>query len=490
MNTPSSSSSSTPSVLGAGTAAQTSSRFGAHGARKGGAPDNAADLFSSLLSLMNSALAKPGSDLALSEPAASAKEDTAEHKRGAPLDNLMAWVAAPLTAAPTQGLAPDAAPSALTNATTLTPADDARAPLGQSLTALHSAGAAVTPMAATATEATTDTRATGTPVDQLHNMQILATPEAVDEPTLAAIANSAADPAGPAPSGAPSTQADATRVAGQAAPAAGRHAPWRSTSHMAAGGTAQAWHQPGLQAAGASNAPVRLDMAGALTAPRSTVMLDERFSPASNDEIGPTESLAPSGLAVPVAASTGAGADTHGQSTSGGETGTDPGERGFAPDELPRTDSSDDPYAAMAAEAWAMAQAEERMDSFTAPVVRQASVRIGDNEEDSIDVRLSLAGQELDLSFRTDNAQARAELQEHAPGALSELLQREGIQLGDMSVGGQHAGSGQRDTPTPPARPTPAATASRPEASGAAPATPAARTGPGRDDSRPLDLFV
>ena len=180
------------------------------------------------------------------------------------------------------------------------------------------------------------------------------------------------------------------------------------------------------------------------------------------------------------------GADHTGQPGTGGEAGAEGGDRSDTRDEL-RSDARDETYDEALAQA--DAEAEERLDSFASPHLRQASLRIGEDGENAIDVRLSLTGQELDLSFRTDSAEARAELRQSAEGTLADLLQRGGIQLGDVSVSDQRGQQGQDGPTAPPVRPgTPSAradTAAAP-AGNAVPATPRPRS----DGSRPLDLFV
>ena len=113
---------------------------------------------------------------------------------------------------------------------------------------------------------------------------------------------------------------------------------------------------------------------------------------------------------------------------------------------------------------------------------------MGEGTEDAIDIQLSLAGQEVRVDFRTDNAEARASLAQDASGSLGELLQRSGIQLGSVSVGAQsqqHGGNGRAPEPTP------STLARGRPATGSETGTPAATVvRPRSDGSRPLDLFV
>jgi hypothetical protein len=253
---------------------------------------------------------------------------------------------------------------------------------------------------------------------------------------------------------------------------------------MAGTSALQQWHHTQAQSApAAERTMVRIDAGPALPL-HSTVALDQRFAQAVSDEASLDTPLAATPLhsAVPMAG----GADHTGQPGTGGEAGAEGGDRSDTRDEL-RSDARDETYDEALAQA--DAEAEERLDSFASPHLRQASLRIGEDGENAIDVRLSLTGQELDLSFRTDSAEARAELRQSAEGTLADLLQRGGIQLGDVSVSDQRGQQGQDGPATPPARPgAPSAradTAAAPAGS-AVPATPRPRS----DGSRPLDLFV
>ena len=54
--------------------------------------------------------------------------------------------------------------------------------------------------------------------------------------------------------------------------------------------------------------------------------------------------------------------------------------------------------------------------------LRHASVRLGEPGEQAIDIQLSMAGQEVRVEFRTDDAQTRASLAQDGGAALGELL--------------------------------------------------------------------
>ena len=117
--------------------------------------------------------------------------------------------------------------------------------------------------------------------------------------------------------------------------------------------------------------------------------------------------------------------------------------------------------------------------------LRHASLRVGESGADAIDIQLSMKGQEVQVAFQSDNAEARASLREGASDALAELMQRSGIQLGQVSVGaqGQQHGGNAPHTPTV----SRGEIAARGEAS-APPAVKAAAS-PRADGSQPLDLF-
>jgi flagellar hook-length control protein FliK len=118
--------------------------------------------------------------------------------------------------------------------------------------------------------------------------------------------------------------------------------------------------------------------------------------------------------------------------------------------------------------------------------LRHASLRVGESGADAIDIQLSMKGQEVQVAFQSDNAEARANLREGASDALTEMLQRSGIQLGNVSVGSQGQPQGGTSSHTPTV--SRGETAARGEAP--APVTARAAASPRADGSQPLDLFV
>jgi flagellar hook-length control protein FliK len=458
------------SSTASGQATQAAGRAGAQGAKKPGGQETGADLFANLLSLLSATNDPlPVADGLPAELVPDTTDTPAAESGEADLEALMAWAALPSASAPATGT-----PGAVASG-----ADPA--PRGLPATA---------PGAELPAQATAPDRA---PADALQGLQVLDQPEALDEQTLARLsANAATDPqattAATPGAGTPATGNGnpPTALAAPAAPAsAARPGAWRSTAQMAGTSALQQWHHTQAQAAPmADRVAVRVDAGPALPL-RSTIALDQRFAQTTSDEAAADTPLATAPLQGPVIAA--GGADPAGQSGhgTGGEAGADTDEPSGTRDDL-RADSQDETYEDALAEA--DAQAEERLDSFASPHLRQASLRIGEDGENAIDVRLSLSGQELDLSFRTDSAEARAELRQHAEGTLADLLQRGGIQLGDVSVsdqGGQHGRDGAAAQSS--SRPgTPSARTDTATAAAATPTPPRPRS----DGSRPLDLFV
>jgi flagellar hook-length control protein FliK len=128
--------------------------------------------------------------------------------------------------------------------------------------------------------------------------------------------------------------------------------------------------------------------------------------------------------------------------------------------------------------------------------LRHAHLRLGNGGLDSLDIRLSMQGQDLSVDFRSDNADIRQSLAQQANQSLASLLERSGIALADVSVGAQHRQPGGQGASGDPGQGQGTAqngrgAIGRADASDAALAArslaqPALRA----DGSRPLDLFV
>lgn len=457
MNTTSSTS---PAAHGAGAASHT--QGGQASARGPGKPGHGtagqADQFAHLLLLLNTgnelpadALA-PALDAGAEPPTDGTLATLAPDSLQNPLAGLLGWPGAPLPVLPTT-----------TAAATAETAGTGRPGTAQTADAL-------TPTAAQAlTDGLTPTTA----------------PEALDADTLAALAR-ANTPAEP-------TAADAARGA---APV--RITAWRSTTGLApqAASLAAAQAVSGASPAHASISQATFAQAafsrtsaadaGAALAPqlRSTVQLDERFAPAGSDN----ESTSPSAIGS-TSGTAGARHEALPGAAGAGGAGNGAGQEA-APDLSQGFSAPGEDTAASDAAAQAAAEADEGASAgWGAQHLRHASVRVGEPGEQAIDIQLSMAGQEVRVEFRTDDAQTRASLAQDGGASLGELLQRSGIDLGGVSVGAQGQQTGQdqparapQGTGTPAAQRGPQADA--PAASAAQPPRPRA------DGSRPLDLFV
>jgi flagellar hook-length control protein FliK len=217
---------------------------------------------------------------------------------------------------------------------------------------------------------------------------------------------------------------------------------------------------------------------------RATVALNERLGLSSGSEPGATPASTrefavggPGGTLLSaasqdgsLAAASGASGDTGGSGDNASNTSAEQGQGDGRPH----------------AEAGAEAEGPT-VSHWGTQHLRHASLRVGDGGADAIDIQLAVKGQEVQVAFQTDNAEARATLRENAGAALGELMQRSGIQLGGVSVGsqGQSQGDGSHH-----ARSTGLSTEA-PGRSGPA-AEPASRPvmGPRADGSRPLDVFA
>jgi len=231
---------------------------------------------------------------------------------------------------------------------------------------------------------------------------------------------------------------------------------------------------------------------------RSTVTLNDRFGHLAGQVLNPAVSreavavgVAPVQVSGNAQVTTGTATAAAGVGASdaslaaGSASGTDAG-GGDHPNDAHTAEQ--DSQGAEAFEASSEAEGQQ-ISHWGTQNLRHASLRVGQGGQDAIDIQLSVKGQEVQVDFRTDNADARASLENNADQSLADMLQRSGIQLAGVSVGAQGQGSDRRassdettaqrvgrasqrvtDTPVPPG-PT--------------------RTAPLRPDgSRPLDLFV
>lgn len=295
-----------------------------------------------------------------------------------------------------------------------------------------------------------------------------------------ATADAPATPTPPARTAGPSWQVLAARAA-QTQPAAQAQGPGAAAG-PGAGSAVPAMHWGRAQPAGDSNA---------WAAVRSTVTLDARF-PASSAAAAPPGATGLADTDAPDSgpASIGTAQNAHASGGPAMAGSADPnGTRGEGSDTGdPGAARERDTEAAAPADAYAEALPDEAAVEVQhwggAHGLRHASLRLGEEAANPIDIQLALRGDEVRLDIRTDDSAVREALREQAQASLGERLQQGGLQLGDVSVGSQ-----QQERPRDGQAPGPAARPLRPgEAAGnepapRAPATP--RTGNGT-----LDLFV
>ncbi len=469
MNTPTSTS---PAPQGS---ASTGHAQAHHAAMRGqGRSASGSDVFANLLSLLST-----GSDLAAdaltsptenrpeslpadgSDPAQTAAQDGTRN----PLAALLGWAGAPMPQMPV----------------------DATGGLGRQATGDGTS-------LATAVAAATGHSATQGPVTEPrglapgHALPAPAASEAASQPRDAAALGVTARA-----DAAPATSAASDRLRG---PASVRVTAWRSTTGLAlhpsvAGGGASSTGPSALSTLAPSTfAQVALSRTGAqggalaLTGHgRSTASLDERVTQPGTD---------PLDAVVTNAGQTGQGrsemtpynTDVAGPAGGGGasDTATDLAQGSTAPGDGGQTAD-----AAMQAP-----EPDEPASVWSAQTLRHASVHVGQPGDQALEIQLSMAGQEVSVAFRTDDAQTRASLAEDAGATLGELLQRSGIDLGDVSVGaqGQQAGHdlpNRKPQGTWAPAPGRGGAAESPAADASAGAPPPR---PRADGSHPLDLFV
>lgn len=407
-----------------------------------------------------------------------------------PLAGLLAWTAA----AATDSGSPPATAGALT------PAEDAALPT-QALAATRSSALPGSIGMLETDAAPTSAQAVALPP----GLQRLDTPVAADARVLAAVNASPSGATGPAETLPASTtsvtsenlradtsSAAITNIATNTATstAALRHNPraahWRSTAALG---------QPSAPAGAAYRVDVLRNPAGAgagssLAGMRSTVQLDERFAQDASSTEPPAGSLAAALQATQRAPGADRGvfsvpADAVVNAASAASEADGGGQ-------MPQQDNAgpDQPSGETA-----QAAHEADTPGWSAQQLRQASLRVNAGEDSSIDIQLSLKGQEVQVSFRSDDAQTRASLAQES-ALLNEQLQRSGMTLGGVSVGAQTAdGQSQGQRSGQPSTQATSGADLRGNRGGesvtraAAPVT-TAQPLPRADGSQPLDLFV
>jgi hypothetical protein len=239
--------------------------------------------------------------------------------------------------------------------------------------------------------------------------------------------------------------------------------------------------------------------AAAFAAVRSTVTFNERFGQLTASDLSPIalrsdiSGRGQAGIAIGNGAGAGALAGTDAVA-AGGEAVMATG--GASGSDASGADHGNDPQASdngtPGADGSGNAEGEDTAIShWGTQNLRHASLRVGQEGQEAIDIQLSVKGQEVQVDFRTDDAHARQTLENSADETLAELLQRSGIQLAGVSVGsqgaqGREASQGDQSKSTV-ARGQRAADRLGGEAAPAATARPLP---PRTDGSQPLDLFV
>lgn len=270
-----------------------------------------------------------------------------------------------------------------------------------------------------------------------------------------------------------------------------------SSTHLSVRGTAGMASTAQLQAAGvarsmqeAAQAAVTYASRGADTPTwhsgllaRSTVTLDGRIAAADLgiSVTAGSESDTP-GLIAGTAPQAGGGQTGNGHGAALPDAGL--AEAPGMQDELNTEDLFTD-NAALAA--------EEEAQTYPAGDLQQARLSIAGDDGQTIDVQLKLAGQMVDVDFRTDDEQARESLSRQAGQDLADRLAQEGLSLADVSVGGRHGAQAGQGGDSSPARNTRIERRTAADAAdrlngtdGPSPAGWRPRT----DGNRPLDMFV
>lgn len=456
--------SSTPTTSANHAAGTSTHRAQAHASRTAGGPQGASgsgDLFSNLLALLSATHDAPtlGSPEAESddEPTGQGLSLGTVVSDQNPLAGLLGWTGAtPHTTAlsGSEGLPGSTTPT-IRLQTAASGGQSQAEPLGSkadSTTQAHPA------------PAQGDTNTLGL---TLQGMTLLETPTAPDASTLAAL--------GRASTGEATTTSTATAKPKElGSEAASRPAAWRSTVGNTSHTTAQT--PPLGLSAGHDKMPIVHQTLVPQT--RSTITLDERFALAQTSD-------AP--LAITGAISNaGAGSATGGHSQGGGSGSPGAASEHLSPEaavERNEQPSAEAAYATHAQEAEEVVEAHWGM-----PQLRQASLRVGEAGEDAIEIQLAMTGQELNVEFRTDNSEARASLAQEASQSLGDLLERSGIQLGNVSVGAQSQQQGEHGR-APAQAPAQARARTASVGDNTAAAAPVEQR-PRSDGSRPLDLFV
>jgi flagellar hook-length control protein FliK len=311
-------------------------------------------------------------------------------------------------------------------------------------------------------------------------MQPLATPEAIDTAALAPAANTAAGRPAVAATSALGDTRDArtsntrrdAKISSTADTTKGLRAPattWQPLVNASARGTATADGSDATRTRGATwaNSTVSMDLSAARETDNvagSAVSLTARLSamlagPTQADGTAPTPLLGTTQ-----------------------DAGASPAEGPAPADLLAGAEVAPEPEPA-------------QVSHWSTQHLRHAHLRLGEGALDSVDIRLSMQGQELSVDFRTDNADIRQSLAQQANQSLAALLERSGIALADVSVGAQQQqrqpqGQGSESQRGGATAQVGRGAAGRTEADPSLATRTLAAQPLRADGSRPLDLFV
>lgn len=229
--------------------------------------------------------------------------------------------------------------------------------------------------------------------------------------------------------------------------------------------------------------------ANAAATVRSTVALNDRFGATPGVPLAASEvrAAAAEGFSLPVAAGATSRAPDLASAlpaAAGGEGAAGSDHTGSDARSFDQADGpADNPFAE------ANAGEEPTVTHWGTQHLRHASLRVGGEAgEQAIDIQLSMKGQEVQVEFKTDSAEARASLRENAGESLGDLLGKSGIQLGGVSVGAQGQ-QGSRGDGAPTTQNGMRGVASGAQATAAAPSR-AVQALPRADGSQPLDVFA
>lgn len=439
-------------------------RPGQPGARRASEPGADNSLFANLLSLLADTHEQPLPDLGAEVDVGTGEEEVLLASEEAPEDNPLAalagWPGSPVPVDPTNAATAGAGAGAKADA------------------------------AVDQAELATDTPTETDPVLQ-------ATDEPAPEIDMAAHRAAHESP----PGAAATAQRPQAALKGLSATAQAQAQPLKSgaaapsaTAVQQLDGNRMTWRRTGGGAAESASHSGAAQLAGV----RSTVTLNDRFGHLAGPVLNPVASRDAMASGLATVQTTGGANTTTGTGTAAGSvagsttalaagsaSGADTGGGDHA-DDAPNTEQ--DGQGAEVFDASTEAEGQQ-ISHWGTQNLRHASLRVGQGGQDAIDIQLSVKGQEVQVDFRTDNADARASLRNSADESLAEMLQRSGIQLAGVSVGAQGQGS-ERNASSGETTAQRAGRASQ-RVAGTPLAPEAPRMVPLRaDGSRPLDLFV